>query len=127
MHKANSIATTDVAADYDPTADRITINRKSVDPHLGWHLASLFNLLNFMPVINVPTGVAANKVPTGMQITAQSWYHGFSLALAVLREGAANIVALLGRARIGENIANEQGRGSLRIGGGNRSRCDVVI
>jgi amidase len=68
-----TVGTTDVAADYDPTADRITINRKPVDPHLGWHLASLFNLLNFMPVINVPTGVAANKVPTGLQIAAQSY------------------------------------------------------
>ena len=26
-----------------------------------------------MPVINVPTGVAANKVPTGLQIAAQSY------------------------------------------------------
>jgi Asp-tRNA(Asn)/Glu-tRNA(Gln) amidotransferase A subunit family amidase len=79
-------------ADYDPTADRITINGKTVDPHIGWHLASLFNLLNFMPVFNVPTGIAANRVPTGMQIAAQRYD---DLTVAALADAYAQAAAPL--------------------------------
>ena len=84
-----TVATTEVAADYNPTSDRMTINGETVDPHLGWHLTSLFNLLNWMPVINVPTGFAANKVPTGMQIAAQSYDDVTAAAIAAAYAEAA--------------------------------------
>jgi amidase len=44
-----------------------------VDPYAGLMLTSIFNLLNWMPVINVPTGVGKHGVPTGMQIAAKAY------------------------------------------------------
>jgi Asp-tRNA(Asn)/Glu-tRNA(Gln) amidotransferase A subunit family amidase len=66
-------STTSIAADYDPTVDRPNINGARVDPYVGLMLTSIFNLLNWMPVINVPTGRASNGVPTGMQIAARAY------------------------------------------------------
>jgi amidase len=68
-----TVASTDIAANYDPTRDAPVINGRKGDPYVGWHLTPLFNLLNFMPVITVPTGRAVNNVPTGMQIAAQTY------------------------------------------------------
>src|SRR6188472_2757043 len=53
-----TVATTRIRADYDPRADTPVIDGKSVDPYAGWFLTSLFSLLNWMPVVTVPTGVA---------------------------------------------------------------------
>ena len=61
-------ATTAIPADYDPTRSRLKINDKRIDPYAGWILTSIFNLCNWLPVINVPTGRADNGVPTGLQI-----------------------------------------------------------
>ncbi len=74
--------TTRIPAEFDPTRDDVTINGTSVDPHIGWFLTSLFNLLNWMPVINVPTGLARNNVPTGMQIAAQTYDDHTAAAIA---------------------------------------------
>jgi amidase len=63
-----TVATTTIKAEFDPTRDVVSIDGTSVDPYSGWFLTSVFSLLNWMPVINVPAGRAANSVPTGMQI-----------------------------------------------------------
>jgi Asp-tRNA(Asn)/Glu-tRNA(Gln) amidotransferase A subunit family amidase len=68
-----TVATSLIPADFDPTRDAVIINGRNVDPHVGWLLTSLFNLLNFMPVISVPIGIGTNGVPTGMQIAAQTY------------------------------------------------------
>jgi amidase len=68
-----TVATTRIKAEFDPTRDVPFIGGSPVDPYSGWFLASLFSLLNWMPVINVPTGRAANGVPTGMQIVTQPY------------------------------------------------------
>ena len=68
-----TVATTNIAAAYDPTADTPVIDGKRVDPYAGWFLTSLFSLLNWMPVINVPAGLAANNVPTGLQIATRPY------------------------------------------------------
>ena len=60
-----------------------------VDPHLGWFQTSLFNLLNWMPVITVPTGLADNNVPTGMQIAAQTYCDATAAAIAAAYARAA--------------------------------------
>jgi Asp-tRNA(Asn)/Glu-tRNA(Gln) amidotransferase A subunit family amidase len=65
-----TITTTSVRADYDPTRALLLINGKRVDPYVGLMLTSIFNLLNWMPVITVPSGIGKNRVPTGLQITA---------------------------------------------------------
>ena len=61
-----TLATNRIAADYDPTSDTVVINDVEVDPHVGWILTALWNLLNWNPVVAVPTGVASNQVPTVM-------------------------------------------------------------
>jgi len=66
-------ATTDIAADFDPTAHHAVINGRRVDPYCGWFLTSVFSLLNWMPVANVPTGLATNNVPTGLQIAGRPY------------------------------------------------------
>jgi len=39
----------------------------------GWILTPPFNLMYTIPVVNVPSGLAANRVPTGPQIAARSY------------------------------------------------------
>jgi amidase len=84
-----TVATTRIAADYDPTKERPRVDGKAVDPYCGWHLTSLFSLLGWMPVFNVPTGLAVNHVPTGMQIAARPYDDATAAAIASLyAEGA---------------------------------------
>ena len=68
-----TLATSRIQAEYDPTKDTVEINGKTVDPHIGWVLTVLFNLLNWNPVVAAPTGLASNGVPTGMQIVAKTY------------------------------------------------------
>jgi amidase len=84
-----TVATTRLAADYDPTKDSPLVNGKRVDPYSGWFLTSLFSLLNWMPVINVPIGLAANNVPTGMQIATRPYDDLTAAAIAALYAQAA--------------------------------------
>jgi Asp-tRNA(Asn)/Glu-tRNA(Gln) amidotransferase A subunit family amidase len=78
-----TVATTRIPADYDPTTDRPVIEGKSVDPYSGWFLTSLFSLVNWMPVINVPTGLASNNVPTGLQIATRPYDDSTAAAIAL--------------------------------------------
>jgi Asp-tRNA(Asn)/Glu-tRNA(Gln) amidotransferase A subunit family amidase len=78
-----TVATTRVSADYDPTRDRPVIEDQVVDPYSGWFLTSLFSLVNWMPVINVPSGVASNNVPTGLQIATRPYDESTGAAVAL--------------------------------------------
>jgi amidase len=84
-----TVATTRIRADYDPTIDAPVIDGKSVDPYAGWFLTSLFSLLNWMPVVTVPTGVAANNVPTGLQIACRPYDDATAAAIATVYANAA--------------------------------------
>lgn len=79
-----TVATTNIPAGFDPTRDHVMINGKEVDSYSGWFLTSLFSLLNWMPVINVPTGVADNNVPTGLQIVVRPYDDATAAAIASL-------------------------------------------
>jgi len=68
-----TLATNKIAADYDPTTESVVINNEEVDPHVGWVLTALWNLLNWNPVVAVPTGLGANQVPTSMQIATPTY------------------------------------------------------
>jgi Asp-tRNA(Asn)/Glu-tRNA(Gln) amidotransferase A subunit family amidase len=68
-----TMATTQIGAAYDPTTDTPVINGRRVDPYSGWFLTSLFSLLNWMPVFNVPSGITSNNVPTGIQIASRPY------------------------------------------------------
>jgi amidase len=84
-----TVATTRIRADYDPTIDAPIIDGKSVDPYAGWFLTSLFSLLNWMPVVTVPTGLAANNVPTGLQIACRPYDDATAAAIAMVYANAA--------------------------------------
>jgi amidase len=62
-----------VPADFDSTTGTVEINGKPVDPFLGWVMTTPFNMLSRLPVLSVPSGFAANGVPTGLQIVGRSY------------------------------------------------------
>lgn len=68
-----TLATPYIRADFDPVNDHVSINGKAVEPNAGWSLTALFNLLNWNPVISVPTGLADKNMPTGMQIVTETY------------------------------------------------------
>ena len=68
-----TLRTNKVAADNDPTKDTFRLNGVDV-PGREWVLTPAFNILSRCPVVNVPTGLAAeNGVPTGLQIVADAY------------------------------------------------------
>lgn len=77
-----------VAADFDPSKDMVTIGGTEVRPELGWVMTTPFNMLSRCPVVSVPTGFAANGVPTGMQIVAPTYRDAVAMQAATAYEGA---------------------------------------
>jgi amidase len=82
-----TVATTRIPADFDPTRDQPIIEGQSVDPYSGWFLTSVFSLVNWMPVINVPTGFATNRIPTGLQIATRPYDDQTCAAIALAYAG----------------------------------------
>jgi len=62
-----------VRADYDWSRNVPVVDGAPVNPRYGWMLTLPFNMLSRCPVLAVPTGHAANRVPTGMQIVGRPW------------------------------------------------------
>lgn len=62
-----------VPADFDSSKDKVVINGKTVNPMLGWAMTTPFNMMSRCPVLSVPTGHAANGVPTGLQIVGRTY------------------------------------------------------
>ncbi len=61
-------------ADFDQSLQReIVIDGKTMPSSLGWSLTSPFNTLSRCPVLAVPSGRAANGVPTGIQIVGKTY------------------------------------------------------
>lgn len=85
-----TLATSNVAADFDYTKDKIKINGKEVHPMIGWVLTPVFNILNWYPVINVPVGLNSNRMPIGMQIIANAFddLEAFRVASAYSKSAA---------------------------------------
>jgi Asp-tRNA(Asn)/Glu-tRNA(Gln) amidotransferase A subunit family amidase len=67
----NSIAA--VPAEFDHTKETVEINGKVVNPSLGWVMTTPFNMMSRCPVLSIPSGHAANGVPTGIQIVGRSY------------------------------------------------------
>jgi aspartyl-tRNA(Asn)/glutamyl-tRNA(Gln) amidotransferase subunit A len=44
-----------------------------VEPNVGWVLTALWNLLNWNPVVSIPTGLNRNQMPTGLQICTTTY------------------------------------------------------
>jgi amidase len=68
-----TVTTTRVPADFDFTTSKLLVDGKEVDPLGGWILTPPFNLMYTIPVVNLPTGLADNRVPTGLQVAARSY------------------------------------------------------
>lgn len=68
-----TLAVPAVAADHDPTDTSYSIDGQQLDPEYGWVLAHHFNMLHHCPVMAVPSGRAANGVPTGLQIVGRTF------------------------------------------------------
>jgi amidase len=65
-----AMGTHEVPADHEPDQP-ILINGKSIDVLYGWCLSHPFNMLGRCPVLAVPSGMAGNGLPTGIQIVAR--------------------------------------------------------
>lgn len=62
-----------MSADYDPGKDTCTINGKEQHPVWGWCMTYPFNMMSRCPVMSVPSGIASNGVPTGIQIVGRTF------------------------------------------------------
>ncbi|MEZ5833283.1 MAG: amidase [Dongiaceae bacterium] len=64
-----------VRADFDPTLHDVKINGKKVEvwPIIAWCMTTPFNTMSRCPVLAVPSGRAANGVPTGIQIVGRTY------------------------------------------------------
>lgn len=78
-----------VRADFDPSQESLTIEGVAVRPELGWVMTTPFNMLSRCPVITVPSGHAANGVPTGIQIVAPTYRDEVAFQAAMAYEAAA--------------------------------------
>jgi Asp-tRNA(Asn)/Glu-tRNA(Gln) amidotransferase A subunit family amidase len=65
--------TTRVKADFNYLNDRIEINGHSVDSELSIAMCHQFNMLGRCPVLSVPSGMAENGVPTGVQLVGRTY------------------------------------------------------
>ena len=62
-----------VAAEQDPIDPDFTIDGVKMDADYGWVMTHPFNMLSRCPVLSVPSGRAANGVPTGIQIVGRTY------------------------------------------------------
>ncbi len=61
-------------ADFDQSKDVVRINGRAIrNPFLGWAMTTPFNAMSRCPVVSMPSGLARNGVPTGIQIVGRSY------------------------------------------------------
>ncbi len=68
-----TLAVPAVAADHTARERNFEINGVPVDPYLGWCMTYPFNTMSRCPVMSLPSGFAANGVPTGIQIVGRTY------------------------------------------------------
>ncbi len=69
-----TLFTTGIAAELDLTRERqVAIGSTRVDSYLGWVGTPPFNLLSRYPALASPPGLAANGVPTSLQIVGPTF------------------------------------------------------
>ena len=76
--------TTRVKAEFNYLRDTVRINDREIEPEMGVAMTHQFNMLSRCPVLAVPSGMAANGVPTGIQIVGKTFDDQ-----SVFRAGAA--------------------------------------
>ena len=85
-----------VPADYNHAQDTLTINGKDISPFLGWVMTPAFNMLNRCPVLSIPSGLAPNGVPTGIQIVGPSYADQTVFDAALAYEAASDAWRAMG-------------------------------
>ena len=68
-----TLALPSVPADHSIFEGEVVIGGERVEPYVGWCLTYPFNTLGQLPVASVPSGIAANGVPTGIQIVGRPY------------------------------------------------------
>jgi Asp-tRNA(Asn)/Glu-tRNA(Gln) amidotransferase A subunit family amidase len=85
-----TLAATFVPADFDSTAEDAAIEGMPAgDIGINWLLTYPFNMLSRCPVLAVPSGRAANNVPTGLQLVGPTYEDVRVFQAATAYEAAA--------------------------------------
>ncbi len=87
-----TLAVPSVAADHDPHMAGFEIDGAPVDPYLGWCMTYPFNTLSRCPVLSLPSGFAANGVPTGIQLVGRTYDDAGVFRAAAAYEAAAPVL-----------------------------------
>jgi len=77
-----------VPATFEPATDRLVIDGREQSSPRMWYMTWPFNMLAELPVMSVPSGFAANGVPTGLQIVGRSFDDPTVFAAALAYEAA---------------------------------------
>lgn len=78
-----------VPAEFDPSRDSVSVDGTEVRPELGWVMTTPFNMMSRCPVLSVPSGFAANGVPTGLQIVGPTYRDTVVMQAAMAFEAAS--------------------------------------
>ena len=68
-----SLATPHVPADYDQTVEGFKLEGQEMHKSFILALTVPWNVLNWCPVVNVPTGLSSQNMPLGMQIVGRPY------------------------------------------------------
>jgi aspartyl-tRNA(Asn)/glutamyl-tRNA(Gln) amidotransferase subunit A len=84
-----TIATTGLVAGNSYLDEHITIDGRDVEHHIEAMMTLPFNLFSRCPVLSVPSGLAANGVPTGVQVVGRTYedVSAFQVAAAIEAAG----------------------------------------
>jgi Asp-tRNA(Asn)/Glu-tRNA(Gln) amidotransferase A subunit family amidase len=79
-----TVATHEVSAEAKPW-ETIRVNGKDTITDFDWVMSHPFNMLSRLPVIAIPNGIAANGLPTSIQVVSRSYddRRVFQLASAI--------------------------------------------
>ncbi|MDP9464245.1 MAG: amidase [Actinomycetota bacterium] len=84
-----TIATTGLQAGNPYVDERVVIDGQEVEHHIMAMMTLPFNLFSRCPVLSVPSGLAANGVPTGVQVVGRTYddVSAFKIAAAIEAAG----------------------------------------
>ncbi|WP_163936060.1 amidase [Paraferrimonas sp. SM1919] len=83
-----TVATTNVAADFDYSKDTLQINGVEVDANKGWFMTYPFNTFGQCPVLSMPNGFCENGMPSSLQLVGRPYQeeHIFVAAKEIERQ-----------------------------------------
>jgi len=81
-----TVATSNIAADFDFSTDNVFINEQQVDANKGWFMTYPFNTLGQCPVLAMPNGFCLNGVPSSIQLVGRPYQEEHIFIVAKLLE-----------------------------------------